>query len=434
MNINPDYQRDVVWNDKRQTDLIDSFFNNYYVPPLIFKVVTGVKEGTNERRRWRTCIDGKQRLTTIKRFFDGEIPYIDKKKNKWYYKDDYLRTGNFKKSTRLLTDENRIFIENVVVVNVEFELLEKEQEEDMFQRVQLGVPLTPAEKLAALSGKVSEFINEVRKTFTNFVKVLSTKRSNDFKLITELVVLMYNRMEQEEDLKLKTSMPTIKTFLEAKQPELILTPDFRGQVRRVLTKYNDLIASYPDTFTHKFGHTKMRKFSPVEFLGVGIMIDVYTDRPSRVLAEDIKTFRQYLREQLQDLRTNTATWVHVMHFINRLEDARGYYEPEREGNKRPRIADLPTGPRVQSKFNPPPVQSQFPMGPRTVYNEMQQQVMQDRFAMQQKEAREAFQRVPPPGGRAPEYAGGVKARSAPEGPQQNGQKRTHDGLFVKREI
>src|SRR5579871_5898735 len=40
MNVNPDYQREVVWNDKRQVDLIDSFFNNYYVPPVIFKAVS----------------------------------------------------------------------------------------------------------------------------------------------------------------------------------------------------------------------------------------------------------------------------------------------------------------------------------------------------------------------------------------------------------
>ena len=84
MDINPEYQREVVWTEQRMVHLIDSLFNNYYVPPLIFKVISGVKEGTNERRKWRTCIDGKQRLTTIQKFFDGEIPYVDKKRNKWY--------------------------------------------------------------------------------------------------------------------------------------------------------------------------------------------------------------------------------------------------------------------------------------------------------------------------------------------------------------
>jgi len=430
MNINPDYQREVVWNNKRQMDLIDSFFNNYYVPPLIFKVLSGVKEGTNERRKWRTCIDGKQRLTTIKRFFDGEIPYVDKQKNKWYYTDDYV--SKVRKNCRLLTEEARMFIENVMVVNVEFESITEEQEEDMFQRVQLGMPLTPAEKLAALNGPMPVFINDLRRAFTNFSQVLGTKRSTDFKLVTQLVMLIYNRIEQEDDLKLKTTHQTIKNFLESRNPEQILTPAFRHQVRRVLSKYNDLIATYPDAFTHTFGNakSKMRKFSPVEFLGVGILVDVYPSRPSRVLSEDIKTFRQYLREHLQDLRTNTHTWAHVMAFINRLEDARGYYAPERDNVKRARTtAENTNGHRPGNRFNPPAPSHQIPYGQQSIYNERQLQIMQERLASQERSRREAFQRVPPVGGRVPDSAGGVRERVTNGG----GQKRTSDGIFIKRE-
>ena len=131
MNINPEYQREVVWTEQRMVHLIDSLFNNYYVPPLIFKVISGVKEGTNERRKWRTCIDGKQRLTTIRKFFDGEIPYVDKKRNKWYYRDPSNSTT--KTSKRVLSDEQREFIDNVQIVNIEFEFLDPEQKEDMFQ-------------------------------------------------------------------------------------------------------------------------------------------------------------------------------------------------------------------------------------------------------------------------------------------------------------
>lgn len=28
--------QDVVWSDSKQTQLIDSLMNNYYIPPLIF--------------------------------------------------------------------------------------------------------------------------------------------------------------------------------------------------------------------------------------------------------------------------------------------------------------------------------------------------------------------------------------------------------------
>jgi len=116
----------------------------------------------------------------------------------------------------------------------------------------------------------------------------------------------------------------------------IQTPAFQAQVRRVFRKYNDLIQSHADIFTHDFQYhgTKMRKFSPLEFLGVGILLDLYPERPICMLADDIKMFREYLRSKLQDLRTNSSGWIHVMDYINRLENSRGYFPPK---NETPRV-------------------------------------------------------------------------------------------------
>ena len=74
-------QRDVVWPESKQMGLIDSIFHNFYIPPIIFcecesrsspsitqaiSNMLGVRseeDGTEKR----TCIDGKQRLTSIHR-------------------------------------------------------------------------------------------------------------------------------------------------------------------------------------------------------------------------------------------------------------------------------------------------------------------------------------------------------------------------------
>lgn len=438
MNINPDYQREVVWSEQRMIHLIDSLFNNYYVPPLIFKAITGVKEGTNERRKWRTCIDGKQRLTTIRRFFDGEIPYIDRHRQRWYYSDP---TGRGGKSAKLLSEEDREFFNNIQIVNIEFEHLTDEQEEDMFQRVQLGVPLTVAEKLAALTGMIPSFINDVRKSYKNIPALLGTKRSKDYQLAATLIYLMYCHIEEEEDLRLKNSHAMLRKFVEDPNPERILTPSFRAKVRKVFTKFNELIEGYPNIFTHTLGNTraKSRRFSPVEFLGVGILLDRYPDRPIHALSEDIKAFRDYLREYLQDLRTNSNTWTHVMDFINRLEDSRGYYPPEEQSNKRVRTAPrngTPATPTRNRTFNPPTPDKQIQAHHTTVYNEIQQKAMNARIAQQIREQREAFQTIPSSqrststGTRGPDYAGGVRERSGNSGAT----KRTHDGSpVVKRE-
>jgi hypothetical protein len=443
MNINPDYQRDVVWSEPRMVHLIDSLFNNYYVPPLIFKVVSGLKPGTTERRRWRTCIDGKQRLTTIRKFFDGEIPYIDKKRQRWYYCNP--PNVPFRTTKRLLSEDQKEFINNVQIVNIEFETLTEEQEEDMFQRVQLGVPLNVAEKLAALSGQMLTFINELRSAYTNIPSVMGTKRSIDFRLVTQLLYLMHQRLEEGEELKFSATPIPLKKFLEEKDRDRILTPSFRAHARRVFGKYNDLLSLHKEVFTHSFGTTsKMRRFSPVEFLGVGIMIDVYVDRPIRVLAEDVKSFREYLRHKFQDLRTNAATWIHVMTFINQLRDSRGHYPPENDSqaaNQSHPNNSIPVSPKRNPAFNPPTPDHLTPIQPSTIYNERQQKIFQARLADRQQEQREAFNIVPPArpvsnmtstarsgSRRGPDYAGGVQER------RMNGAtKRTHLGVPVKRE-
>jgi hypothetical protein len=38
VNLNPEYQRDVVWGAQKQIGIIDSIFRNFYIPPVIFGI------------------------------------------------------------------------------------------------------------------------------------------------------------------------------------------------------------------------------------------------------------------------------------------------------------------------------------------------------------------------------------------------------------
>ncbi|EEB87838.1 hypothetical protein MPER_14649, partial [Moniliophthora perniciosa FA553] len=40
IDLDPEYQRDVVWTKEKQSQLIDSILRNYYIPPIIFAVTT----------------------------------------------------------------------------------------------------------------------------------------------------------------------------------------------------------------------------------------------------------------------------------------------------------------------------------------------------------------------------------------------------------
>lgn len=57
---------------------------DFYVPPVIFNVKR-IRNEDGEEVFFRTSVDGKQRLTSLKRFTKGEIPCIDKNNKRWYY-------------------------------------------------------------------------------------------------------------------------------------------------------------------------------------------------------------------------------------------------------------------------------------------------------------------------------------------------------------
>lgn len=65
INVNPPYQREPVWGAERQRNLIRSLLMGLPIGALIF----------NERAypEWRVCIDGKQRLLTVRNWVKDDL-------------------------------------------------------------------------------------------------------------------------------------------------------------------------------------------------------------------------------------------------------------------------------------------------------------------------------------------------------------------------
>lgn len=157
IDVDPDYQRDVVWNEARQVALIDSMFQNYYIPPVLFAVK--YNKGTG-RPSW-TCIDGKQRLTSIRLFMDGIIPWKPSSgpgRGRRYW----FRLPQSKSSKdRLLPATEKLIFTMKNIQCAEFDDLPDEAERDIFQRVQLGMALSPAEKLSAMVTPMARYVHTV---------------------------------------------------------------------------------------------------------------------------------------------------------------------------------------------------------------------------------------------------------------------------------
>lgn len=157
IDVDPDYQRDVVWNEARQTALIDSIFQNYYIPPVLF----ASKKHPDTGRAIQTCIDGKQRLTSIRLFMDGVIPWKPKTGpgvgKRWWYRLPQTKSAR----DFLLPENDRVEFADKTLQLAVFNDLPPAAERDIFQRVQLGVALAPAEKLSALETPMARYVHTV---------------------------------------------------------------------------------------------------------------------------------------------------------------------------------------------------------------------------------------------------------------------------------
>lgn len=97
-NYEPPYQRRSVWNEEKQSFFIDSLLRNYPVPPIFLH--KKIDDATGKQTF--DVIDGKQRLTSIKKFLNNEIPAIsdndqDSLSGSYFDDLDNLENGKYKK-------------------------------------------------------------------------------------------------------------------------------------------------------------------------------------------------------------------------------------------------------------------------------------------------------------------------------------------------
>jgi hypothetical protein len=133
----PDFQREEVWSEDQKRKLIDTILRGWHVPKLYFRKVD---EGSFE------CVDGQQRLIAIWEFFDNKLS-LDRHSARQYGGDTYSKLHEGYSDA---FDDFEIDIE-------EIEEASDEELQELFVRLQLGTPLTTAEKLNALGGGARDF-------------------------------------------------------------------------------------------------------------------------------------------------------------------------------------------------------------------------------------------------------------------------------------
>jgi len=143
IELQPDFQRDLVWNKAKKQSLIDTILREWQFPP-VFMVVPATG-GTLD------VLDGQQRLNAILEFYedmfeiDGSIDPPD----------DRIRSLNGLRYSGLCREDRSKFDRFSIRV---YELVDYKEDEpyELFFRLNQGSALTPAEKRNTFYGPVRD--------------------------------------------------------------------------------------------------------------------------------------------------------------------------------------------------------------------------------------------------------------------------------------
>ncbi|KAI0081309.1 hypothetical protein K474DRAFT_1656814 [Panus rudis PR-1116 ss-1] len=334
IDLSPPYQRDVVWTEGKQMKLLDSIYRNFYVPPI---VMVGDKESDGSITM--RCVDGKQRLTSIVKFMDGSLPYRDPiTKKTWYYT---VSKNNKNKRKEVPPQWKAEFSQKSITV-VEYVDLNASMERDIFQRVQLGMPLTAAEKLQAISSPWATWISDIdmqhissEGSMTENINV-DIKRGRNFQSIAQVVYCCYGIPDQ-----LVPTASKLEVFLSQEDPP---PKAFKDAITEVFANY--WVLTSENAYNQAF--TKMtQRLSPLEFVFIGVLLYVMKRCTPAERAEEAYQMRLFIRKRFPDIRVRAdivrTLWTFIVDITERYDTGITFdthaNAPSRKTKKRARAVD-----------------------------------------------------------------------------------------------
>ncbi|CAG8551208.1 13285_t:CDS:2 [Ambispora gerdemannii] len=288
IDLSPEFQRDAILN--------------FYIPPIIFSC-----KKLDDKRFMRVCIDGKQRLTSIKRFIDNEIPHIklfNGNNQKYYYK----KPKNTK--SEVITQFEREVFDCSEFVCVEYYDLNLEQEQEIFSRVQLGMPLTPAEKLQAISSPMSEYAHQIFSDYPSITNIMDVSRGRPFQLITQSL-----HMIETQPPLFRATPTTISKYLKEDRPvprKLLRTS------KHVYDTLDSLIKADVELLNQN------NKLAPIEFVFLCFMIAKYPDLSISQFQYYITAMKKLVRQKHDDIRFNGKVYETLKQFVDNMADRIGF--------------------------------------------------------------------------------------------------------------
>jgi len=236
IDIAPEYQRHFVWDDERQSQLIESFLLGIPVPNLFM--------ATNKDSSWEV-IDGLQRLTTIVNFIgDEELikltnPKGKKLKLEGLEKLDEINGCYFEdlpKSIQLM------FMTRPVRVTVLNDMSDFEVRYDLFERLNTGgVTLHPQEiRNCVFLGPFKDFIESCAQN-EDFLNVVKMTKNSELSGNREELVLKFFAYYEDRNTFTHSVKGFLNEFMEKKSKNFTEIESYKYLFNETFKVLNELL-------------------------------------------------------------------------------------------------------------------------------------------------------------------------------------------------
>jgi len=248
IELNPKYQRDIVWTTDKKSNFINSCIIGIVPNSIIFN---------KEKNGTLTCIDGKQRLTSILKFCNNEISVnVD---------GTYYR---YSKGLKILPDELREIFDDHKLNIIQYNKLTYVDQMMIFSRLQNGVALQPGEIIPVLFNdeKISDvfikYANTTPSLFTKFKKI-NIKRKGHYILLIEIMFLIENsyvptKFQREYYIK-KITLKQLNTIIKIAGPIIIIYFSKILSSNKISVKIKKLIYLYSFLAFYNYQKIKNKK-------------------------------------------------------------------------------------------------------------------------------------------------------------------------------
>jgi hypothetical protein len=252
INLNPEYQRKVVWGNQKMKGFLNSCYRGIIPVPLIMST----------SKDYDICVDGKQRISTLIKFFNNDISFkIDEDDTDEYFYDCINEEYEDKEGYYILSKEDRLRMDKLEISIVEYQNLSYEDQSEIFYRIQQGIALKPGEIIISMF-KDTDLAKSYSDECDGKLEYLSQFYTNDRKehiyFITNLLMIIHTKK------LIMPKGPQRKKFIASLDNTRTISKHFKKMGKLLESVFNDSLLNSPSFEKKNF--TKNIRFTLLYYI------------------------------------------------------------------------------------------------------------------------------------------------------------------------